>query len=540
MLLQERSAPRSLTSELESASLCVESFLARRFWVSPVLLSAIFLVFASLKARRGMLWFDEVLTYYISALPNFHDMWNAVLNHAEAGSPFSDLVARLSGEVFGWTTFGLRFPEIIGYLTMMLCIYSIVRRYAGPLYAVIGALAGFLTYAPFYAVEARPYGLLLGLSGIALVFWEEASQTSSWQAKVGLFASLTLAVFIHYYAIFTVAALGLAELVRAWQRRRVDWLTWFVLVSSTAPLLYFLPLIRANTAMLDGGYSPATISNFVDMTAFFYLPGSGIFWALLAVVTVISIMLFAMRETTIASADDTPQPQDYVAWAALLLTPLWVFALGKLLTGSFHSRYGVVTVIGFSILLPLCLRRLFLASRIAALAIVLVLMIGFSVWCTHSYITERQLENTRADLSEWMEASKGSQLPILVANPIMYLPLAVSAAKDLRDVVVYTPDAEEPVHYHRASTADVTLLGLERIAPLNMPTFSEFTKTHQRFLVLWEDSPFDWVVPKLKDMGAELRVCGTLESKMLLQVDLPGGQSNTERVVALDPSCTTK
>jgi hypothetical protein len=539
-VLYESCTPsRSLASELESISARIDSFLAKRSWVPLLVISAVFLLFASLKARRGMLWFDEVLTYYISALPDFHEMWNAVLNHAEAGSPFSDFVAKLSGQIFGRNTFGLRFPEIIGYLTMMLCVYAIVRRYASPLYAMVGALAGFLTYAPFYAVEARPYGLLLGLSSIALLFWEEAWHTSSWQAKVGLFASLMLAVFVHYYAVFTVAAIGAAELVRSWQRRRMDWLTWFVLVSSAAPLLYFLPLIRANTAMLDGGYAPATLSNFVDMTTFFYLPGSGIFWALLAVVTVVSILTFGMRELPTATEDDTPQPHDYAAWGAFLLTPLWVFVVGKLFTGSFHSRYGVITVIGFSILLPLCLQRLFHASRSAVLAELLVLAVGFYVWCTHSYITERQLENTRADLSEWMESSKGSQLPILVANPIMYLPLAATA-NNLRDLVIYTPDAGEAVRYHRASTADVTLLGLERIAPLNMPTFSEFTKSHRRFLVLWEDSPFDWVVPKLKDMGAELRVCGTFESKMLLQVDLPDGRTNTGAEIALDPACTRK
>ena len=40
-----------------------------------------------------------------------------------------------------------------------------------------------------------------------------------------------------------------------------------------------------------------------------------------------------------------------------------------------------------------------------------------------------------------------------------------------------------------------------------MPTFSDFTGSHETFLVLWSNSPFDWIVSKLRDEGAELRFC---------------------------------
>ena len=175
--------------------------------------------------------------------------------------------------------FGLRSPAIVGYLTMMVCVYFIVRRYGGPLYAAIGSLSGFLTYAPFYATDARPHVLLLGLSSIALVCWQQASRHFRWLAIPGLFLSLAMAVSLHYYAVLTFAAIGFGELVRARRRRRMDWPVWVALILATTPLLFFLPLIRANKILAQGGYAPATLSEFVYQTIFFYLPGGGLLWA---------------------------------------------------------------------------------------------------------------------------------------------------------------------------------------------------------------------------------------------------------------------
>jgi hypothetical protein len=64
----------------------------------------------------------------------------------------------------------------------------------------------------------------------------------------------------------------------------------------------------------------------------------------------------------------------------LLLTPVEVFMAGKLLTGIFHVRYAIVTLIGFSILLPLGLHLLFRGSRAAALVTVAFLVLCFGAW----------------------------------------------------------------------------------------------------------------------------------------------------------------
>jgi hypothetical protein len=468
-----------------------------------------------------MFWFDELLTFYLAALPNFSTLWRALMAHAEAGSPVFDVVTKLSGHMFGWTTVGLRVPAMVGYLTMMLCVYFIVRRYAGPLYAAIGALSGFLTLAPFYSVEARPYGLLLGLSSLAVVCWQQASKQFRWLAIFGLFLSLAAAISLQYYAVLSIASIGLGELVHARRSRRIDWPVWGALVFAATPLFLFLPLIRANTILAHGGDAPATLSSSAYKAELFYLPSNGALWAAFVLVAGICILVFGRREAEQPATFEVPPVHELVAWAVLLLALVEVFIAGRLVTGVFRSRYGIVTIIGFSILLPLCLRRLFRGSRAAALAELLVLILCLGAWLVKPKGPQRSIERLNASLTPWTRTSKMSPLPIVVDDPIIYLPLAYGAAKGLRDVIVYTPDGHEASQYKRLSTADYSLGGLRGVTALNMPSFSDFTSSHERFLVLWDNSPSDWFVPKLLSMGAELRVCAVFDANLLLLVDLP-------------------
>ena len=185
------------------------------------------------------------------------------------------------------------------------------------------------------------------------------------------------------------------------------------------------------------------------------------------------------------------------------------------------SRYAVVTVVGFSLLLPFCLQRLFRGSRAAALAALLLLALCFVGWYAVREPTEEQAEDI-SGLARWLRTADVSRLPIVVANPIIYLPLARYAAKDLGDTLVYIPDDKEALRYTGINTPDYNLAGLRGIAPLNLPTYSSFASSHRRFLVLWENSRSQWIVPRLRDAGAELRFCNALGPHVLFLVDFPG------------------
>ena len=504
---------------LERLGYQVESTLGRKPRVSIFLLALVFFACTSVKALRRPFFVDEILTEYIAALPSFGAICKALAAHAESTPPLFHLVSKLSGITLGWSRLGLRFPAMAGYFAMILCVYFVVRRYAGPLYAAIGALSSYLTYAPFYSTAVRPYGLLLGLSCIALVCWQLAAGYRVRRlALAGLWLSLATALGLHYCAVLSFAAIGLGELVRTWRMRQIDWPVWGALGFATAPLPFLLPLIRSNLIMRTGFFAPATLSGFVYGIAEVYLPKYGLILAAFAVVAGTSVVVFSGRQERAPASLDIPAVHDVVAWVALLLAPVEAFIIGRLVTGVFVARYAIITIIGFSILLPLCLRRLFRSSRGAALTVLFLLGLCFGGW----YAVDSKMadEDFNTSLVPWLRASAHSRSPIVVAGPLTYLRLAHHADRDLGDALVYIPDPQEALRYTGTNTPDYNLMGLRGIAPLNLPTYSSFTSSHQRFLVLWEDSPFDWIVPKLRDAGAELRFCNALGPRVLFTVDL--------------------
>ena len=88
MFREQFATMESSVRTLERFGHRIESALTRNRWASVWLLSSVFLACASMKARRGMFWFDEVLTFYIAALPSFSAIWKALIAHAESGSPY--------------------------------------------------------------------------------------------------------------------------------------------------------------------------------------------------------------------------------------------------------------------------------------------------------------------------------------------------------------------------------------------------------------------------------------------------------------------
>lgn len=505
-------------SRLEQLGHQVDSALAGKPWSSIFLLALVFLACTSVRVFRRPLWADEILTRYVAALPTYAAICKALAAHTESSPPLFHMITKLSGIALGWSALGLRLPAMAGYLTMILCTYFIVSRYTSPLYAAIGALSSYLTLAPLYASEARPYGLLLGLSCIALVCWQLAARHQvRWLALAGLWLSLATALGVQYYAVLSFAAIGLGELVRTWRMRHLDWPVWAALAFAAAPLPFLLPLIRSNLVLKKGSFAPATMSRLVDGIGVLYMPNNGVLFAAFAIVSGFCIVVFSARQVRPAEPLKIPPVHEVVAWVALLLAPIEAFAIGRLVTGTFVPRYAIVTIIGFSLLLSVSLHRLFRNSRGAALAVLFFLGLCFVKW----YAVGSKKDVLHTTVAPWLRGLDRTGLPIVVADPLTYLPLAYNADKGLGEALVYIPDPEEALRYRGVNSADYNFAGLRGIAPLNLPTYSSFASSHQQFFVLWEISPNDWIVHKLRDTGAELRFCAASGPRVLFLVDLP-------------------
>jgi len=245
----------------------------------------------------------------------------------------------------------------------------------------------------------------------------------------------------------------------------------------------------------------------------------GIVLATFAAVVGTCVILFSGHQEQALSPPDIPAVHEITAWVAFLLAPVEAFILGRLITGVFVQRYAITTIIGFSILLPLCLRRLYRNSKGAALATLFFLGLCFGTRYAVG-LTMQDLLYPKG-LEPWLRASADPQSPIVVADPLTYLDLAYNANRDVSDVLVYLPDPQEALRYTGENTADYGLAGLRGITPLNLPTYPDFLSSHQQFFFLWEYSRRDWIVRKLRDTGAEFRFCNALGPHVLFLVDFP-------------------
>ncbi|MEO6543196.1 MAG: glycosyltransferase family 39 protein, partial [Nitrospiraceae bacterium] len=236
-------------------------------------LSIVYFAATSVLASRKPMWNDELFTYFIAQAPALSGIWSALLTGADQ-NPFPFYVlTRWSLGLFGVNEWALRLPEMIGVWVAGLCLFHITARQTDGLYGFVAMVFLFLTGANFYSYEARPYGLVLGFSALAWVFWQQATSGRSRKISVlGLAASLAAAVCCHYYAVFVFIPFGVGEFVRSVVRQRVDWPIWLAMTGALFPLLFLSPLIQQARTYSQGFWARPSLQSIPDAYSALLMP----------------------------------------------------------------------------------------------------------------------------------------------------------------------------------------------------------------------------------------------------------------------------
>src|SRR5260370_18112356 len=213
----------SVGARIEEAASRLEQTLADRPYLWLVFLSLIYFAAVAAKAQLKPFWFDEIFTVYLSRL-DFASLWKGLSEAVGLNPPGIYLFTKLSQKMFGGE--GLivsRIPSMLGVWIMLLCLYQFVSTRCGRLYGLAAVVFATTTAAIPYAYEARPYGLVLGFVGVAILCWQRARETRHRPLVLALLAlSLAGAISLHYYTALVFAALGVAELARTWLLREID------------------------------------------------------------------------------------------------------------------------------------------------------------------------------------------------------------------------------------------------------------------------------------------------------------------------------
>ncbi len=310
-----------------------------------------------IRASEKYFWFDELVTMYISRLPNLHGVEQVLAHKIDFNPLLFYVVTRASRAVFGENLIGLRVPQIIGFWILSLCLFRFVSRRAGWLAGLIAMVLPTTTGAFFYAYEARAHGIVLGFCGLALVCWQMAmEEPRKKQWLIWFSVSLLGAAMMHCYGLLIVIPFSIVEILQTLRSRRVNWQIWAALVApSIIAVAVYIPLLRSYSSMLGGtsftSIFPASVAQITSFYNFLLYPCIVLIVCALAVIA--AGKWIGSRSDAREVQRSAPTVQEIVLAISFLALPVFGLLVAILVHSPFMARYFISAVAGVCILIGL-------------------------------------------------------------------------------------------------------------------------------------------------------------------------------------------
>ena len=461
----------------------VAQFIERHPFVLLAAFTLVYFATACPLAERKLLWHDEIFTVRIARQPTLAALWAALGSGMDANPPLNYLATRAACAILGDGPVAYRLPALVGFWLFCVCLFLFVAHRCGRAFACLAVLFALATDAHHtFAYEARPYGLLLGWAGLALLCWQRTGEGNSRAARAGLALSLAAALATHYYAVLLFVPLGLAEAARSWRRWRIDLAVWACFAVGLLSLAAFLPLAQQARAVLGTGFWARPT---LEKLATFYKELLGV-----DVLACVAVLLFLAVYPRLRTADEEQPheqpsslpPEEILVAVAFAALPFFAFALGKLVTGAFAHRYAITAVIGPSVAFACAARHY---SRCCPVLAVSVGGILLAWWLATDVVRLQEMEGKRAEFAAAHDrlARQAERAGVLaVSDPLAYLQHAYYAPA-LRPRLVYLCSPRLALRYKGSNTTDLALLLLSRWSDLNVLDCEEFVAAHREFAV---------------------------------------------------------
>jgi hypothetical protein len=459
-------------------------------------------------ASRKLLWNDELFTFHMARLPDVSELWSALLTGADQIPPLFYLITRASFSLFGVNHLAIRLPEAVGFLIMSLCLFKFVCRRSSALYGFTAMLFPLVTTAYDYAYEARPYGLVLGFSGLALLCWQSAADGRYRKVSlIGLALSCAVALSTHYYGILIFFPLALGEFVRSISQRRVDLAIWLAFGLALAPLLFFIPLIEQARSYSANFWARPHWGLIAEFYYFLLIP---------AVAPLVAVLILAAGFPTSdppgnVRTDQQLQPKllphETAAALGFIVVPFVAVALAVGVTGAFTHRYALPSVIGFSIVLPLGAARLLNGRAIIGVALVMALCGACAMLSIRGLQNASSVSQKESRAYEFLRSNSEGLWPIVISDAHTFMRLAHYARHDIASRLVYLADPESALRHLGQTTVDRGLLDLKSVFRLNVQPYRSYIDSQERFLVYGPIRDLSWLLFELTamDMRIELK-----------------------------------
>ena len=286
--------------------------------------------------------------------------------------------------VFGESAFFLRLPSLVGFVVMMVCLFYFVRRIAPARAAVLALALPMISGGFGYVLQVRPYGVLLGLFGLAMLSWQTAARREGRRgvALVVLALSIAAAINSQYYGVLLMLPLCLGEAVRVWERRRLDVPVVLALGAGLAGMVGLIPFMKG-AADFRAHYKAGNVPyQAITQTYNFLILGESTFTqhinhvlALVLGVGMVVVLWSVVRQWrkgTLRLPD-----AELVFLLTLAALPVFAFLLGHFVTHAMESRYAIGAILGMSALVAIALVPV-MKHRAAGFAVLAVVAVVFT------------------------------------------------------------------------------------------------------------------------------------------------------------------
>jgi len=221
-----------------------------------------------------------------------------------------------------------------------------------------------------------------------------------------------------------------------------------------------------------------------------------------------------------AQPNTLPPPHELAAAIALAAVPVLMVALTTLLGRPYTPRYALNSVAGFGVLAGfLAAGVLGRHTRMAAVLASFLLAYVAALQLTGTRFLWRAPESLPA-VQALESAARADAAPIVVEDELVYSQVAHQAPAGLKSRLVCLRDAMAARRYSGNDNTAV-LLTLKPYAPLSVESYSEFLRSHNRFLI-WrcrqQNPRLSWLLPKLLEDGKQLRIVAATPETMLVEV----------------------
>jgi hypothetical protein len=478
-----------------------DEFMNRFSAAFVVALVVLFAVWAWFGSRAARFEFDELLEISAASAPTSHDVLSFLASGVDFNPPLSHFLIRAAMSQLGDAEWVTRLPAFLGFVVLILAMYALVARRCTPAYGIVAMLLTIGLPLRTYAIQARPYGIVLGLSALAVTFYLQAVEYRSRTFSLCALAICTGAmVASHYYEVLVVAVLLVMELIRGWETNRMDWPLVACCIGPPVVVLFLLRraivqqkqvlthyFARGNLLSFDHGYDDLKLDPLIYCVAFMLLIGA------------LSLVRGASDDFVPAARFRAVlRGREVQLGLALLSLPIVGAFVTQFVTHAYVPRYFLAAGIGLVICCCYVVR--FLSPAVPGLTLILVLSIALGFG--KSILQEK---TRSAEALPALASLTAQWTPLLFDSPAAYERI-YHYFPALRDNLWVIADPAASMRYRNYDTDDRIMLALAAHGRAQAVTLSAAVRKWPQFRLVPRSADSVWALKCIMDAGVPVHV----------------------------------